>query len=683
MRSSATGRFALVVSVLAVSWGPTLVRAERLFTTVPGVPSPDARIAEVQALALDAAGLAGLRSRAEATLTDFPLGKDATATLAVTRFEPFAAGARAEVVEAGGVRRLSLPDQLYYRGAVVGEPGSKALVIAGRNTVHGFVASGGTVYRFGADRGGVYRSWALRDADPAAFPAPPVLCGNDAHPDLVNLHPGRSASTGTTSATPPTAAFSPTLLIEVAVDTDQELLGIFGGSNDALAYLADLAAAASAIYDADTDVRVVFRYIRLWATTDPWAATTTFGMLTEVKDYWNLNEGAVARDVVHFVSGKGVIGGIAYLDVLCNSSFGYGVSTVFGAFDVMDPSDTWDVVVFTHELGHNVGSVHTHCYVPPLDMCYSGESGCYSGATSLPSGGGTIMSYCHLLSGGMSNINLTFGTTVSGVLRTEAEAGSCIGLPCGDGILDTGEDCDDGNITNGDCCSSTCTAEPDGGSCDDGESCTTSDECASGVCTGTPVTNGTPCDDGSVCTTDACSSGVCVGTATPVSSGCKLPTLPLTGKLVIKDKAINKKDLVLWKWTKGGATTLPDLGDPTTSDDYELCVYGPAPTLIFNGHVPAGGTCTGLPCWKSTATGFIYKDPEQTPDGMFKLTLKSGIAGTSKAVAKGKGGNLDMPVLGSLPLPITVQLRRTGQCWESTFSTALLNDAATFKAQSD
>ena len=123
--------------------------------------------------------------------------------------------------------------------------------------------------------------------------------------------------------------------------------------------------------------------------------------------------------------------------------------------------------------------------MPPIDNCYNGEAdaGCYDGPESLPPGGGPILSYCHLLSGDMSNINLTFdtsGTVVSDVLRAGAVAGVCIGPPCGDGILDAGGDCDDGNITNGDCCSSTCTAEPDGGACDDGEFCTENDECASG-----------------------------------------------------------------------------------------------------------------------------------------------------------------------------------------------------------
>ncbi|HUP43808.1 MAG TPA: hypothetical protein VM599_11435, partial [Thermoanaerobaculia bacterium] len=51
----------------------------------------------------------------------------------------------------------------------------------------------------------------------------------------------------------------------------------------------------------------------------------------------------------------------------------------------------------------------------PVDECYNGQgaSGCYGGTQRLPGpageGTGTLMSYCHLLSPGMSNLSLTFG----------------------------------------------------------------------------------------------------------------------------------------------------------------------------------------------------------------------------------------------------------------------------------
>jgi hypothetical protein len=44
-----------------------------------------------------------------------------------------------------------------------------------------------------------------------------------------------------------------------------------------------------------------------------------------------------------------------------------------------------------------------------------------------------------------------------------------------------------------------------------------------------------------------------------------------------------------------------------------------------------------------------------------------------------------MPALGALPLPVRVQLRRSGAstCWEAVYSTPLVNTSAQFKARSD
>src|SRR4029079_9556158 len=90
-------------------------------------------------------------------------------------------------------------------------------------------------------------------------------------------------------------------------------------------------------------------------------------------------------------------------------------------------------------------------------------------------------------------------------------AGKC---KCGDGRLDPGEQCDDGNRLNGDCCSSTCLFEAAGGSCaDDGNACTT-DLCSiAGTCVHSSAsTDGTSCDDGNACTqTDTCQAGACTG----------------------------------------------------------------------------------------------------------------------------------------------------------------------------
>jgi len=137
--------------------------------------------------------------------------------------------------------------------------------------------------------------------------------------------------------------------------------------------------------------------------------------------------------------------------------------------------------------------------------------------------------------------------------------------------------------------------------------------------------------------------------------------------------------------TTGAATTLTELGDPRTSDDYVLCAYDGS-GVRFSVLAAAGGSCGNAPCWSAVATrGYVYKDALLTPLGLQKLLLKSGGDGKALALAAGKGANL--PAFGQpLPLPLRVQLQaKNGSCWDATYSAAGLkrNDAAQFSATSD
>jgi len=127
---------------------------------------------------------------------------------------------------------------------------------------------------------------------------------------------------------------------------------------------------------------------------------------------------------------------------------------------------------------------------------------------------------------------------------------SCTGSAashCGDGKLDTGEQCDPALAGSATCCTSSCAIVSDGTSCSDGNACTNADSCQNGSCSGTPVvcaaadqchavgscdgatgicsnpkqTDGTACDDKNQCTqTDSCVSGICAGKS-PVT--CPIP----------------------------------------------------------------------------------------------------------------------------------------------------------------
>jgi len=99
--------------------------------------------------------------------------------------------------------------------------------------------------------------------------------------------------------------------------------------------------------------------------------------------------------------------------------------------------------------------------------------------------------------------------------RTDLEA---IFAVCGDGIQQAGEDCDDGNLANGDCCSDACAFETSGSACSDADACTTPDACdgAGGCVSGAPLV----CDDGAYCNgVESCDS----------MSGCQAGTPPTLG----------------------------------------------------------------------------------------------------------------------------------------------------------
>ena len=91
----------------------------------------------------------------------------------------------------------------------------------------------------------------------------------------------------------------------------------------------------------------------------------------------------------------------------------------------------------------------------------------------------------------------------------------CTVNDCGNGILQAGEDCDDGNGSSGDCCSASCTIEPTDTLCRPAANeCDLAEDCATGtgICPADSwAMAGSPCaDDGEICSKDRCDgNGVC------------------------------------------------------------------------------------------------------------------------------------------------------------------------------
>ncbi|MBL8767128.1 MAG: hypothetical protein JNL94_07185 [Planctomycetes bacterium] len=203
---------------------------------------------------------------------------------------------------------------------------------------------------------------------------------------------------------------------KLAVETDTQFHALFGNLTAAQTYLTSVLGAVSNRYREQVGVILTYVYVGYHTTTDVWVTPDTGGgtsaMLTEFQQKWSTFGGApVSANTYHFVSGATLGGGTAFYYGVCDPFSCYGVSGNIGGntpIPVTQGSLTWDFVVIAHEIGHNFGALHTHEYCPPLDQCApAGKFGpCQTKQTCTNQG--TIMSYCHVCSGGMNNITTFF-----------------------------------------------------------------------------------------------------------------------------------------------------------------------------------------------------------------------------------------------------------------------------------
>ena len=163
-------------------------------------------------------------------------------------------------------------------------------------------------------------------------------------------------------------------------------------------YALALIGASSSIYTQDARIELRVPFLRVWTEPDPYPGDIG-DKLTKLRTVWEDSMKYVQRSVTCMLSGEGG-GGLAYVGVLCNS-FGYNVCGVDASYNFPQDDYLWDVDVFSHELGHNIGSPHTHncSWAPAIDSCWNAEGGCFKFKTPRR---GSIMSYCHLQNQGTS-----------------------------------------------------------------------------------------------------------------------------------------------------------------------------------------------------------------------------------------------------------------------------------------
>jgi arylsulfatase A-like enzyme len=134
------------------------------------------------------------------------------------------------------------------------------------------------------------------------------------------------------------------------------------------------------------------------------------------------------------------------------------------------------------------------------------------------------------------------------------------------------------------------------------------------------------------------------------------------GRLVLKSDGDPRERRLFWRWQNGEATPRADFGDPRSTAEFELCLYGgAAQSSLYGENVQPGPRH-----WRATPLGYRYQSA-RSGTGIDTLVLRSGAAGAAGVTVLGR-----LRLRGataSIPLPVTVQMGRRGggACWESVY----------------
>ncbi|MBW8040497.1 MAG: hypothetical protein FVQ85_10895 [Planctomycetes bacterium] len=162
---------------------------------------------------------------------------------------------------------------------------------------------------------------------------------------------------------------------EIAFDADVEFYQKNSSSvPDTIADIESIVNAMDLIYAEETLITytITDTLVRT-AEADPYSATGSGDLLDEFRSEWNSNQTNIQRDIAHLMTGKNLDGniiGVAWLSVICGSSYGYGLSESRYTSNFSNR-----VALTAHEVGHNWSAGHCNGDSDCSIMC-SGLGGC-------------------------------------------------------------------------------------------------------------------------------------------------------------------------------------------------------------------------------------------------------------------------------------------------------------------
>ena len=226
--------------------------------------------------------------------------------------------------------------------------------------------------------------------------------------------------------------------LSVYYEVDYDLYREKGGQENTLKYITSLFNQVGAIF-AQNDILIKLEEVYIWNAPSPYNGSTPEEQLIQFQEHRSIWSGNLAQLLSMKTSG-GIAAGFTGL---CAADRRESMSYAGIHSDLVSlPNYSWSVNVSAHELGHLLGSRHTHACVwnkngTPIDDCGNkymqdrkqrpeGEDCFSAGQARLPQGGGTLMSYCHLLDGVGVNLSRGFHEQPRQLIQNNLSKSNCL-----------------------------------------------------------------------------------------------------------------------------------------------------------------------------------------------------------------------------------------------------------------
>lgn len=250
----------------------------------------------------------------------------------------------------------------------------------------------------------------------------------------VTCHTNTEGLEGGTEGNRPTGDENPKC-VTVYMEVNHDIYNGLGGYNPALQFALGSFNETSVLY-ANESIDLKLREVLIWQTTSPYTGSTSTQQLYLFRD----NAYGFTGNVGIMIDWLGQ-GGMGYVNTLCADKYNVCYAGVRSYYETV-PTYSTTVHFMAHEIGHVIGSVHTHDCVwngngTGIDRCAPAYDpanfpDCTPPAPLPGFGGGTIMSYCHLPASSSVGFANGFGPQPGDVLRNRVGAAPCIQVCCPD-----------------------------------------------------------------------------------------------------------------------------------------------------------------------------------------------------------------------------------------------------------